>query len=131
MYLFENNDCNMHVICHYTICYSSIYCTSTSGMATLVPSSVKGRKKSLNVYGTMSLKEELQPAIEVAEKGVIADKNYIRETAENAQRFKKFHSTKSVYLNDDGSVPEVGILMKEHLPKDQTIQIIQDLAFAR
>ena len=93
----------------------STYAQSTrtsSGMATGVPSVVKAWEEALRDYGTMSLNEVLQPAIVVAESGFRADENYIRETKENASRFRKFESTIDVYLDENGEVPEVGTLMK-------------------
>lgn len=85
---------------------------SSSGMATGIPGAVKAWEQALEEHGTMSLKEVLQPAIEIAEKGFPADPNFIRETAENADRFRLFESTKELYLDENGDVPEPGTIMK-------------------
>lgn len=92
-----------------------IFSSSTrtnSGMSTAVPSAVKAWEKALNEYGTMSLSEVLEPAIEIAETGFEADENFIRETQENADRFRLFKSTRDIYLNQNGEVPKVGSVMK-------------------
>ena len=84
----------------------------SSGMATSVPGVVRAWEESLKKYGKLSMEEVLQPAIKVAEEGFVADENYIRETKENAERFRKFSSTLEIYLDEDGQVPEVGSIMK-------------------
>jgi gamma-glutamyltranspeptidase len=83
----------------------------TSGAATSIPGAVKAWEQALEQYGTMSLREVLQPAIEVAENGFLADSNYIRETSENANRFKLFESTKDVFLDENGQVPKAGSIV--------------------
>mgnify|MGYP001184929194 CR=1 FL=1 len=85
---------------------------STSGMATGIPGAVKAWEQALEEYGTMTLSEVLQPAIEVAEEGFVADDNFIRETTENADRFRLFNSTREIYLDENGDVPEVGTVVK-------------------
>lgn len=85
---------------------------SSSGMATGIPGMVKAWEEALQEYGTMSLSEVLQPAIEVAEEGFAADPNFIRETLENADIFRLFESTSELYLDEDGDVPEPGTIMK-------------------
>src|SRR5699024_2967786 len=85
---------------------------TSSSMATAVPGAVKAWEEALNEYGTMTLNEVLEPAIEVAELGFEADENFVRETKENADRFRLFESTRDVYLDKEGEVPETGTIMK-------------------
>lgn len=92
-----------------------IYPESTrisSGMATAVPGAVKAWEEALKEYGTMSLKEVLQPAIEVAEKGFVVDHNFMRETNENASRFRLFDSTRKIYLDENSRAPMPGTISK-------------------
>jgi gamma-glutamyltranspeptidase len=84
----------------------------SSGAATSVPGAVKAWEEALKEYGTMTLEEVLQPAIEIAENGFVADSNYVRETTENANRFRLFESTKKVFLDDNGQVPAAGSIVK-------------------
>lgn len=84
----------------------------SSGMSVGIPGVVKAWEEALQKYGTMSLSEVLQPAIEVAEDGFVADKNFVREVSENADKFRLFNSTKKVYLDENGNVPEAGSVMK-------------------
>ncbi|WP_404332473.1 gamma-glutamyltransferase [Mesobacillus maritimus] len=84
----------------------------SSGAATSIPGAVKAWEEALEKYGTMTLKEVLQPAIKVAENGFVADSNFVRETTENANRFKLFESTKKVFLDENGQVPTAGSIVK-------------------
>ncbi|OEH55524.1 hypothetical protein AQ616_04915 [Oceanobacillus sp. E9] len=85
---------------------------SSSGMATGIPGMVKAWEEALEEYGTMSLEEVLQPAIDLAEEGFPADANFLRETSENADKFRLFESSTELYLDEDGEVPELGTIMK-------------------
>ncbi|SDI71612.1 gamma-glutamyltransferase [Natribacillus halophilus] len=81
---------------------------TSSGKSFSVPGTVKNWEVALEEYGTMTFAEVLQPAIDVAEEGFIADENFVRETTENQERFDLFASTRDIYLNEDGSAPEPG-----------------------
>lgn len=85
---------------------------SSSGMATGIPGMVKAWEQALEEHGTMTLSEVLQPAIEIAEEGFAADANFIRETSENADKLRLFESSKEIYLDENGEVPEQGTIMK-------------------
>ncbi|WP_160112601.1 gamma-glutamyltransferase [Salicibibacter kimchii] len=84
----------------------------TSGMATGIPGVIKGWEEALEEYGTMSFSEVLEPAIQVAEEGFAANENFIREIEDNLEKFGLFESTKEVYLDEDGNVPEPGTIME-------------------
>lgn len=84
----------------------------SSGVSVGIPGSVKAWEEALEKYGTMTLSEVLQPAIEVAEEGFVADDNFIRETSEEADRLRLFDSSIDVYLEENGDVPEPGTVMK-------------------
>ncbi|QQK74781.1 gamma-glutamyltransferase [Salicibibacter cibarius] len=85
---------------------------TSSGTSFSVPGTVKNWEVALEEYGTMTFAEVLQPAIDVAEEGFVADENFVRETTENQERFDLFTSTRDIYLNGDGSAPEPGDLIQ-------------------
>lgn len=84
----------------------------TSSMSVAIPGTVKGWEKALKEFGTMTLAEVLQPAIDVAENGFSADANFIREISEHADRFRLFESTRKLFLDEHGQVPKLGTIMK-------------------
>ncbi|MBB6450138.1 gamma-glutamyltranspeptidase [Geomicrobium halophilum] len=84
----------------------------SGGKSFSVPGTVKNWELALEEYGTMTFEEVLQPAIEVAEEGFIVDDNFVRETSENQERFNLFTSTREIYLNEEGSTPEAGELIR-------------------
>lgn len=85
---------------------------TTSGMSVAVPGAIKGWEQALKEFGTMTLAEVLQPAIDIAEKGFVANDNLIREISEHADRFRLFESTKKIYLDKNGHIPKPGSIIK-------------------
>ncbi|SNT38330.1 gamma-glutamyltranspeptidase / glutathione hydrolase [Streptosporangium subroseum] len=79
----------------------------TSGLSAGVPGSVAQWELALRRFGTLSLKQALNPAIEVASKGFAVDQTFYDQTAANAARFKDFTSTAKLYL-PGGAPPPVG-----------------------
>ncbi|WP_371780460.1 gamma-glutamyltransferase family protein [Streptosporangium subroseum] len=79
----------------------------TSGLSAGVPGSVAQWELALRRFGTLSLKQALNPAIEVASKGFAVDQTFYEQTAANAARFKDFTSTAKLYL-PGGAPPPVG-----------------------
>ncbi|WP_307811941.1 gamma-glutamyltransferase [Sphaerisporangium rufum] len=79
----------------------------TSGLSVGVPGSVAQWELALRRYGTLSLKEALRPATEVAERGFTVDQTFFDQTAQNAARFADFTSTAALYL-PGGAPPPVG-----------------------
>lgn len=79
----------------------------TSGLSTGVPGAVAQWDLALRRYGTLSLRQALKPAIEVADRGFVVDQTFYDQTAANAARFKDFTSTAKLYL-PGGSPPAVG-----------------------
>jgi gamma-glutamyltranspeptidase/glutathione hydrolase len=80
----------------------------TSGLGVGVPGTVAGWELALDRYGTKPLRELLEPAIRVAERGFTVDQTFADQTAANLTRFRAFTSTRALYLTRDGSVPPVG-----------------------
>ncbi|MEU6712824.1 gamma-glutamyltransferase [Nonomuraea sp. NPDC046802] len=83
----------------------------TSGLSAGVPGTVANWDLALQKFGTISLKEALKPAIEVASKGFVVDQTFYDQTASNAARFKDIASTAKLYL-PNGAPPPVGSTFK-------------------
>ncbi|XVQ87705.1 gamma-glutamyltransferase [Microbispora siamensis] len=83
----------------------------TSGLSVGVPGSVAQWDTALRRYGTMSLRQALRPAIEIAEKGFVVDQTFHDQTQQNAGRFADFTSTASLYL-PGGQPPPVGSVFR-------------------
>ena len=83
----------------------------TSGLSAGIPGTLAQWDLALRRYGTLSLKQALQPAIEVASKGFVVDQTFYDQTAANAVRFKDITSTAKLYL-PNGAPPPVGSVFK-------------------
>ncbi|WP_248963484.1 gamma-glutamyltransferase family protein [Sphaerisporangium perillae] len=83
----------------------------TSGLSAGVPGSVAQWELALQRFGTISLKQALQPAIDVATNGFTVDQTFYDQTAQNAARFADFTSTASLYL-PNGAPPPVGSVFR-------------------
>ncbi|MFC4534524.1 gamma-glutamyltransferase family protein [Sphaerisporangium dianthi] len=83
----------------------------TSGLSAGVPGSVAQWELALRRYGTISLKQALQPAADVAAKGFTVDQTFYDQTAQNAARFADFTSTAALYL-PKGAPPPVGSVFR-------------------
>jgi len=83
----------------------------TSGLSTGVPGTVRGWDEALDRYGTLSLREALQPAIRVARKGFVVDETFRSATAGNAARFAAFPATRTLYL-PGGQPPAPGTVLR-------------------
>lgn len=75
---------------------------ATSGLGVGVPGTVAGWALALERFGTRSLAELLEPAIEAADYGFPLDRVFVSEVKENAERFAAFTSTAALYLPLDG-----------------------------
>ncbi|MEV4171741.1 gamma-glutamyltransferase [Nonomuraea sp. NPDC049709] len=83
----------------------------TSGLSAGVPGTVANWDLALRRFGTIPLKQALQPAIEVASKGFVVDQTFHDQTAANATRFKDIASTAKLYL-PNGAPPPVGSVFR-------------------
>ncbi|MFC7386249.1 gamma-glutamyltransferase [Sphaerisporangium rhizosphaerae] len=83
----------------------------TSGLSAGVPGSVAQWELALRRYGTFSLKQALQPAVDVASNGFTVDQTFYDQTAQNADRFAAFTSTAALYL-PNGAPPPVGSVFR-------------------
>lgn len=83
----------------------------TSGLSVGVPGSVAQWELALRRFGTISLRQALRPAIEVATKGFVVDRTFHDQTAQNAGRFADFTSTARLFL-PGGAPPPVGSVFR-------------------
>ena len=84
----------------------------TSGMAVGVPGTLATWARAERRYGTMSLGELLQPAIDVAEHGFVVDQTFRDQTEQNLTRLDAFTSSRSLFLTPDGQSPAVGTVLR-------------------
>jgi len=78
------------------------------GLAVGVPGTVAGLQLALETYGTMTLAEVIQPAIELAEKGITVTADLADSLKGLEQRLKKWPSSQKVFYKEDGSFYEPG-----------------------
>ncbi|MEV0234532.1 gamma-glutamyltransferase [Nonomuraea sp. NPDC050786] len=83
----------------------------TSGLSAGIPGTVASWDLALRKFGTTSLRQALQPAIDVASKGFVVDQTFHDQTAANQARFKDFTSTAKLYL-PNGAPPPVGSVFR-------------------
>jgi gamma-glutamyltranspeptidase / glutathione hydrolase len=79
-----------------------------SGLSAGVPGTVRGWADALTKYGTMSLSNVLRPAIDVARDGFEVDQTFHDQVQGNVDFFDDITSTEAVYLDPDGTPPDVG-----------------------
>ena len=79
----------------------------SSGLSVGVPGTLAGWQVALERYGTFTLAEALEPAIEIAEQGFEVNQVFHDQVEGNLERFEAFTSTSDLFL-EDGAAPEVG-----------------------
>jgi gamma-glutamyltranspeptidase / glutathione hydrolase len=88
-----------------------------SGAAVGVPGTVRGWHEALERYGTMSFKQVLAPAIQVATKGFPVSKTFNKLTTENERKFQQFSSTSQLYLKNGRALPAGTIIKNPDMAK--------------
>ena len=84
---------------------------ATSGISVGVPGTPATWERALDRWGSLSLAETLQPAIDVAEDGFVVDETFRQQTDENDERFRPFAATVELFL-PGGQLPVVGSILK-------------------
>lgn len=84
---------------------------ATSGISVGVPGTPATWERALDRWGSMSLGEALEPAIDVAEDGFVVDETFRLQTLENRERFLPFSSTSELFL-PAGDAPAVGTVFR-------------------
>ncbi|ART79408.1 gamma-glutamyltransferase [Oceanisphaera avium] len=78
-----------------------------NGIAVGVPGTVLGWQTALERYGTLSLAQLLEPAIQVATQGFNINENFHRINQINEAKFAKFESASQLYLTN-GKAHQIG-----------------------
>ncbi len=82
-----------------------------------VPGSVAGLAFALEKYGTMSLKEILQPAILLAEKGFPISESLAESLNWERKSFEKYPSTKKIFVKENEPWKAGDLLVQHDLAK--------------
>lgn len=93
-----------------------------TGHAVGVPGTLKGLVTALEKYGTKKLPELIDPAIELAEKGVIVNKPLAEGIAESMYKFND--AAKEVFAPGGQPLPEGALLVQADLAK--TLRLIRE-----
>ncbi|RYV04043.1 gamma-glutamyltransferase [Shewanella sp. OPT22] len=83
------------------------------GLAVGVPGTVMGLNQALNKYGTMSLKQVINPAIKLAKGGIKVTPDLAVSLNGLKKRLMKWPSTAEVFFKPDGSNYKIGEVIKQ------------------
>jgi gamma-glutamyltranspeptidase/glutathione hydrolase len=83
-----------------------------SGLSVGVPGTVRGWAEALRRYGTISLDEALEPAIEVAREGFTVDQTFFDQTQLNVDWFDEVPASAALFLDPDGTPHDVGTVFR-------------------
>jgi gamma-glutamyltranspeptidase/glutathione hydrolase len=83
-----------------------------SGLSVGVPGTPATWEKALKKYGTMKLKEVLQPGIDVARNGFVIDQTFFDQTQGALDWFNDIPTTAALYLDPDGTPHDVGTVFR-------------------
>ena len=99
--------------------------SSESVTSSGVPGTVAGLLYALKKYGSLKLKDVIQPAIDLAEKGFFLEYK-LTESFESAKDdFKKYPSTKKIFFKDNSHLYQEGDIFRQpDLAK--TLKLIRD-----
>jgi gamma-glutamyltranspeptidase/glutathione hydrolase len=89
-----------------------------------VPGTVAGFEYVLNKYGTMKLKDVIQPAIDLAEKGFVLDKRTAGMVNSDFESFSLIKSTAKIFTNKGERYKEGQLFFKSDLAV--TLKTIRD-----
>lgn len=88
-----------------------------SGRSVGVPGTVRGWHEALDRYGSMSFKQVLAPAINVATQGFKISENFAHLAQGNESKFAKFPATAALYLRNGKAIPAGSTLRNPDLAK--------------
>lgn len=78
------------------------------GLASAVPGTVKGLITALSKYGSLSLKQVISPAIELAAKGFTVSHDLSESLKQSSQRLQKWPASAAVFYHSDKSPYQAG-----------------------
>ncbi|KAF2958687.1 gamma-glutamyltranspeptidase [Thermotoga sp. Ku-13t] len=93
-----------------------------TGHAIGVPGTLKGMVTALEKFGTMSLAQVIEPAIELAEKGVMVNRVLAQSIKDSMYKFNE--AAKQVFSPNGEPLPEGALLVQPDLAK--TFKLIRD-----
>ena len=79
-----------------------------SGLSVGIPGTVRGWAKALRRFGTISLDEALEPAIEIAQEGFTVDQTFFDQTQQNIDWFDDVPASAALFLDPDGTPRDLG-----------------------
>jgi gamma-glutamyltranspeptidase/glutathione hydrolase len=77
-------------------------------LASGIPGSVAVYEYATKHFGKRTLRDVIEPAAEVAEKGFPIDRRFAAKLRESAKQLVKYPETARILLNADGTPPELG-----------------------
>jgi gamma-glutamyltranspeptidase/glutathione hydrolase len=80
-----------------------------------VPGSVAGLIYTLEKYGTLSLAEVIQPAIDLARNGFILEYRLAKSLEYESEYFNKYESSKNIFTNDGNPFKEGDLFIQNDL----------------
>ena len=80
-------------------------------LAVGVPGIVAAYKEALELAGTKTLAEAIQPSIPVARDGFVLDEPYAHVIRETAEKLKTDPTSRAIYLHEDGSPLAAGEML--------------------
>ena len=89
-----------------------------------VPGTVAGLIYALEKYGTMKLKDVIQPAIDLAENGFVLSYKNNETNKSTLEKLSKIESTKNIFTNDGKKFEEGDLFVQKDLAN--TLRLIRD-----
>lgn len=83
------------------------------GLAVGVPGTVAGMQLALETYGTMTLAEAAEPAIRLAEDGIVVTADLADSLKALEKRLKAWPASAAIFYKPDGSFYEPGDVLKQ------------------
>ena len=83
----------------------------TSGVSVGTPGTAATWDRALERWGTWTMAEALEPAIEVASRGFKVDETFRQQTLDNEERFRAFRASRKLFLRG-GDAPAVGSIFR-------------------
>ncbi|WP_344017373.1 gamma-glutamyltransferase [Microlunatus capsulatus] len=83
----------------------------TSGVSVGVPGTPATWERALGLWGTLSLRQALRPAVQIARRGFVVDDTFRNQTLDNKARFSAISTTADLYL-PGGDAPAVGSVFR-------------------
>ncbi|MBU2494744.1 MAG: gamma-glutamyltransferase [Bacteroidetes bacterium] len=89
-----------------------------------IPGTVAGLIYALEQYGSLSLDQVIQPAIDLAENGFIVEYKIADRMANYTERFNKYSTTKKIFTDNGNPIKEGTLLKQNDLAK--TLRLIKE-----